>query len=320
MFQDDVLYSLGMFAVAAWLFKMWLSDTRNFVCTGTPAKGEFPGARPVSIKLAVFGAMCGVVLLAAITAAEIAGGGVEEQTKVSFMAIFSWTAAAFIEELIFRGYLIVQNKGKLLLWGSAILFSLIFALCHPFFWDFSIPENGGLAEASFTINLTEKAARDTIFVFLSSMVFYALRFCPQNKMRSLILLSPPGEGKTTLLRDLSRLVCGRKKLNVLVSDERGELSAGDLGETADVIRYADKLTAFTAGIRAMRPDLIITDELLPEDYAAVRRAMQGGIFVFASAHLTREEDVPEKLFSRYIVLDGLGRIGTISGADTDAVA
>ena len=50
------------------------------------------------------------------------------------------------------------------------------------------------------------------------------------------------------------------------------------------------------------------------------RAMQGGIFVFASAHLTREEDVPEKLFSRYIVLDGLGRIGTISGADTDAVA
>ena len=27
MFQDDVLYSLGMFAVAAWLFKMWLSDS-----------------------------------------------------------------------------------------------------------------------------------------------------------------------------------------------------------------------------------------------------------------------------------------------------
>lgn len=186
MFQDDALYSLGMFAVAAWLFKMWLSDTRNFVRTGASAKGEFPGARPVSIKLAVFGALCGVVLLVAITAAEIAGGGVEEQTKVSFMAIFSWTAAAFIEELIFRGYLIIQNKGKLLLWGGAILFSLIFALCHPFLWDFSIPESGGLAEASFTINLTEKAARDTIFVFLSSMVFYALRFCPQNEMRSLI--------------------------------------------------------------------------------------------------------------------------------------
>ena len=107
---------------------------------------------------------------------------------------------------------------------------------------------------------------------------------------------------------------------MLVSDERGELSSGDLGETADIIRYADKLTAFTAGIRAMRPDLIVTDELLPEDYAAVRRAMQGGICVFASAHLTRAEDVPEKLFSRYIVLDGLGQIGSIVEENGCAVA
>ena len=144
--------------------------------------------------------------------------------------------------------------------------------------------------------------------------------CLADAMRSLILLSPPGEGKTTLLRDLTRLVCARRKLNVLVSDERGELSAGDLGETADVIRYADKLTAFTAGVRAMRPDLIVTDELLPEDYAAVRRAVQSGIYVFASAHLTRAEDVPEKLFSRYVVLDGLGHIGSICGADGNAVA
>ena len=143
--------------------------------------------------------------------------------------------------------------------------------------------------------------------------------CLSDRMRSILLLSPPGGGKTTLLRDLSRLVCVRRRLNVLVSDERGELSAGDLGETADVIRYADKLTAFTAGIRAMRPDLIVTDELLPEDYAAVRRAVQSGICVFASAHLTRVEDVPEKLFERYVLLDGLGHIGSIVG-ETHAVA
>lgn len=144
--------------------------------------------------------------------------------------------------------------------------------------------------------------------------------CLTDCMRSLILLSPPGDGKTTLLRDLTRLVCLHRKLNVLVSDERGELSADWLGESADVICYADKLTAFTSGMRAMRPDLIVTDELLDEDYPAVRRAVQGGIFVFASAHLTRAEDVPEKLFSRYIVLDGLGHIGKICGADGNAVA
>ena len=144
--------------------------------------------------------------------------------------------------------------------------------------------------------------------------------CLADETRSLLLMAPPGEGKTTILRDLSRLVCERKKLNVLVSDERGELSAGNLGATSDCIKFADKLTAFTAGIRAMRPELIVTDELLPEDYAAARRAVESGISVFASAHLKRFEDVPEKLFSRYVLLNGLGKIGTILGEDGVALA
>ena len=137
---------------------------------------------------------------------------------------------------------------------------------------------------------------------------------------SLLILAPPGEGKTTILRDLTRLVSERTRLNILVSDERGELSAGDLGATSDVVRFADKLTVFTAGIRAMRPDLIVTDELLPEDYRAVRRAKESGIIVFASAHLRRYEDVPDKLFERYALLDGLGRVGKILGSNGEDVA
>lgn len=144
--------------------------------------------------------------------------------------------------------------------------------------------------------------------------------CFSEGVCSLLILAPPGEGKTTILRELSRLVSLRTKLNILVSDERGELSAGDLGDTADVVRFADKLTVFTAGIRAMRPDVIVTDELLPEDYAAVRRAKESGISVFASAHLKKYDDVPEKLFDRYVLLNGLGRIGRIMGSEGNDVA
>ncbi|MGN0823230.1 MAG: hypothetical protein ACI4NG_05600 [Candidatus Gallimonas sp.] len=140
--------------------------------------------------------------------------------------------------------------------------------------------------------------------------------CFDNGICSLVVASPPGMGKTTILRDLSRLVSERYAVNILVSDERGELSAGDTGATSDVVRFADKLTAFTEGIRAMRPDVIVTDELLPEDYRAVERARKSGIVVFASAHLVDAEDVPHGLFDRCVLLDGLGRIGKICrGAD-----
>lgn len=144
--------------------------------------------------------------------------------------------------------------------------------------------------------------------------------CFFSGVRSLLILAPPGEGKTTILRDLTRLISERTRLNILVSDERGELSVGDLGATSDVVRFADKLTAFTAGIRAMRPDVIVTDELLPSDYAAVKRATESGIRVMASAHLKRYADVPDKIFERYVILDGLGKIGKILGSDGNDLA
>lgn len=144
--------------------------------------------------------------------------------------------------------------------------------------------------------------------------------CLRERLRSLIILAPPGEGKTTLLRDLSRLISLRRAVNILVVDERGELSAGEVGATSDVIRFSDKRSAFSAGIRAMRPDIIVTDELTEADYPAVRLAIQGGVCVLASAHLAKYADVPQKIFSRYVLLDGLGRVGSICGEDGNDLA
>lgn len=168
------------------------------------------------------------------------------------------------------------------------------------------------------------------------------RTCFQNGLTSVLLLSPPGRGKTTILRDLARLLCSGKPLNVLVSDERNEISAAsmdfslDTGAFTDVIRFARKSDALTAAVRAMRPDVIVTDELVSaEEIAAVAACVRGGVEVLASAHLRSIDAlrispvfsvcVREKLFGYYVVLseEGVGCMEGIYDADLqplDAVA
>ena len=138
--------------------------------------------------------------------------------------------------------------------------------------------------------------------------------CMRDRVRSILIASPPGQGKTTILRDLSRIVSKKTQKNVLICDERGEIAQGDVGETTDVLRFCDKKTAFEAGIRAMRPHIIVTDELSIDDCKAVEYAVFSGIIVLASAHISQVNALEKPflgLFSRYVFLD-LNEIGKIS--------
>jgi stage III sporulation protein AA len=137
--------------------------------------------------------------------------------------------------------------------------------------------------------------------------------CMSDKVHNLLIASSPGQGKTTILRDLSRLLYEKRGKNVLICDERGEISVGNVGVTCDVLRSCDKATAFEAGIRAMRPDIIITDELSPRDCEAVEKAVFAGVSVLASAHFSSMEMVSQsyrKLFDTFVFLDeqNLGKI------------
>lgn len=139
--------------------------------------------------------------------------------------------------------------------------------------------------------------------------------CMSDRVKNLLVMSSPGLGKTTILRDLGRILSEKTRKNILICDERGEISVGELGDTCDVIRFCDKETAFTAGIRAMRPEIIITDELTLTDCAALEKAMLAGICVIASAHFSdiRFVGKPFKgLFERFVLLDEQ-EIGKIKG-------
>ena len=137
-----------------------------------------------------------------------------------------------------------------------------------------------------------------------------------NAFYSILLMSLPGRGKTTALRELCRLICEREGKNVLVCDERGELDFGDLGTSSDVLSFADKKTAFEVGIRTLCPDVIVTDELSSEDMPAIKRAISSGVSIVASAHVEGEKtgkNLYGDLFQNYVLFkkDEVGRVEKI---------
>ncbi len=113
-----------------------------------------------------------------------------------------------------------------------------------------------------------------------------------DRLKSALILSPPGLGKTTMLRDAARQLAGRG-YRVALADERGELAAPDaagiptmaLGPRCDVATGADKAQLIERLVRSMAPDVVVTDELGGEgDARAVHEAVASGVMVLASAH------------------------------------
>jgi stage III sporulation protein AA len=153
-----------------------------------------------------------------------------------------------------------------------------------------------------------------------------------NCLHNTLVISPPGAGKTTFLRDfISQLSQRNICFNVLVLDERGELAAiNEAGENildsnfTDVLSFISKSDGFLFGIRALNPNLIICDEIgADEDINAIEYACSCGVSVISSIHAGSIAELKQKsnfstllskkLFDRFILLSSREGPGTYEG-------
>lgn len=146
---------------------------------------------------------------------------------------------------------------------------------------------------------------------------------PRKSLLPSLLLGPPQQGKTTVIRDLARCISagswqhpaaaswpGRK---VGVVDERSEIAASvrgvpsfDLGPRADVMDACPKAEGMMMLLRSMSPEVIVVDEIgRQEDAEAIREAAHAGVCVIATAHAYDLDDARGRPVLRTLIDEGV---------------
>lgn len=148
----------------------------------------------------------------------------------------------------------------------------------------AVIENGKIINLKYIASINFRIAREIIGC--SKNILKEIIDIPNNSIFTTLLVSPPGYGKTTMLRDIIRNISnGIPEVNFYgktcgLVDERGEIAAmyqgipqNDIGIRTDVIENISKSQGMKILIRTMAPEVIACDEVgSKEDIEAIRRS------------------------------------------------
>lgn len=159
----------------------------------------------------------------------------------------------------------------------------------------------------------------------------ALNYMLDNEFLNTLVISPAGAGKTTFIRDVVEQLTNQNYCyNILIADERNEIASVNngvaeipLGNFADIYSNCSKEFAFKQGLRSMKPDIFVTDEIdIDKDLQSIIDANNSGVKVLATIHSNNiaqlkqkrgfEQIINNKVFDRYIVLSDSEGPGTLA--------
>jgi stage III sporulation protein AA len=186
---------------------------------------------------------------------------------------------------IANGYITIKGGHRVGIAGNAVI------------------KDGKVINISYISSLNFRIAKQVIGA--SDKILKHVLDVENNTVYNTLIVSPPGVGKTTLIRDLIRRISNGidqinfKGINVGVADERGEIAAmyrgipqNDVGIRTDIIDNVPKYIGMTMLIRSMAPKVIVADEIgSKEDVKAIRIAMCSGVKGIFTAHGSSLEDI-----------------------------
>ncbi len=176
--MNHPLLLLFMTAAGIYVGTLWLGD-RRAARAGTPSQGGLPGATDAPQRAVIIAVTGALAILTVETWGEAALGIAGEQSRMTWLfALYSVVAAPIIEELIFRGWLVVENWGRAVTWAAAVGASVIFAVLHPFLWRWD--------DAGFVLTFGAKGWFSSAAVFATSLWLYSARLAAWNPQRSLL--------------------------------------------------------------------------------------------------------------------------------------